>query len=59
MRNRFEKSTWQAFWRTVIDGVSTEEVAEELGLSRWAVYKARSRVLQLLRSELACLEDLP
>ena len=59
MRNRFEKSTWQAFWRTVIDGVSTEEVAEELGLSRWAVYKARSRVLQLLRSELDCLEDLP
>ncbi len=59
MRNRFEKSTWQAFWRTVVDGVSPDEVAEELGLSRWAVYKARSRVLQLLRSELACLEDLP
>ena len=58
MRKHFEKTTWQAFWRTVIDGCKPEEVAEELDLTRWNVYKARSRVLQRLRAELDGLEDL-
>ena len=59
MRNHFEKTTWKAFWRTAIDGCSPDDVAQELGMSRWNVYKARSRVLQRLRSELSGLEDLP
>jgi RNA polymerase sigma-70 factor, ECF subfamily len=58
LRTSFEATTWQAFWRTVIDGCSPDDVAAELSLSRWAVYKARSRVLQRLRSELDGLEDL-
>lgn len=58
MRNRFERSTWQAFWRTAIDGCRPDDVAEELGTTRWNVYKARSRVLQRLRTELDGLEDL-
>ncbi|MCA9127157.1 MAG: sigma-70 family RNA polymerase sigma factor [Planctomycetales bacterium] len=59
MRTHFDKSTWQAFWRTAIDGCSPESVAEELGISRWAVYKARSRVLHRLRADLKGLEELP
>ena len=55
MKKDFEPNTWQAFWRTMIDGQPANEVAEELGISRWAVYKARSRVLQRLREE---FEDL-
>lgn len=58
LRTSFEPTTWQAFWRTVVDGCSPDDVAAELSLSRWAVYKARSRVLQRLRSELDGLEDL-
>ena len=58
MRGSFEKNTWQAFWRMVVDGCSPDEVATELGMSRWAVYKARARVLQRLRDELAGLEEL-
>jgi len=58
IRSSFEPTTWQAFWRTVIDGQSPDEVAEELSLSRWAVYKARSRVLHRLRTELQGLEQL-
>lgn len=58
MRGSFEKNTWQAFWRVVVDGCSPDEVATELGMSRWAVYKARARVLQRLRDELAGLEEL-
>ena len=55
MKTDFEPQTWQAFWRTTIDGVSPAEVATELGLSKWSVYKARSRVLQRLREEFADL----
>ena len=58
MRTNFEPTTWQAFWRTVVDGLTPDEVAIELSLSRWAVYKARSRVLHCLRTELQGLEPL-
>ena len=58
MRTNFEATTWQAFWRTVIDGLTPDEAATELSLSRWAVYKARSRVLQCLRTELQGLEPI-
>ena len=58
MRTSFEPVTWQCFWRTVIDGCSPDAVAAEFNLSRWAVYKARSRVLHRLRSELSGLEEI-
>lgn len=57
IRSSFEPTTWQAFWRTVIDGQSPDNVADELSLSRWSVYKARSRVLHRLRMELQGLEE--
>jgi RNA polymerase sigma-70 factor (ECF subfamily) len=41
--------TWQAFWRTAIDGRHGKEVAAELGLSVGAVYLARKRVLARLK----------
>ena len=58
MRTSFEPTTWQCFWRTVIDGCSPDQVAAEFSLSRWAVYKARSRVLHRLRLELKGLEEI-
>ena len=58
LRVSFETNTWQAFWRIEVDGCTPDEVATELGMSRWAVYKARARVLQRLRDELTGLEDL-
>lgn len=48
----FEESTWMAFWRVALDGVAPSIVAEELGMTVAAVYKAKSRVLQKLRMEL-------
>lgn len=47
----FSSRTWQAFWRTAVKKDSPQDVAEDLGISVWAVYKARSRVLAKLRSE--------
>lgn len=58
IRYEVNETTWQAFWRTAVDGESAEDVARELGFSRWAVYKAKSRLLQRLRSELQGLVDV-
>ena len=52
VRAEFENRTWEAFSRTVIEGQSSAHVAEDLGMSVQAVYKAKSRVLRRLREEL-------
>ncbi len=41
--------TWQAFWRTAVEGQPGKRVAADLGLSVAAVYLARSRVLARLK----------
>ena len=48
VRDTFAPATWQAFWRTAVEGRSAAAVAAELGLSVGAVYVARSRVLARL-----------
>ena len=55
IKTDFEPQTWQAFWRTVVNREKPTEVAEDLGISKWTVYKARSRVMQRLRDEFADL----
>ena len=57
MEEEFEPVTLQAFRRLALDGVSGEEVAQELGLSVAAVYVAKSRVLQRVRQEAEGLID--
>jgi len=54
----FEDRTWKAFWSVAVDGRDPADVAEALDMSRMAVYKAKSRVLQRLRSELEGLVEL-
>jgi RNA polymerase sigma-70 factor (ECF subfamily) len=51
----FEDRTWQAFWRTTVDGVPTSVVAAELEMSINAVRLAKSRVLRRLREQLDAL----
>ena len=53
VRAEFEEPTWQAFWRVTIDGQAPAHAAQSLGLSINSVYKAKSRVLNRLRQELA------
>jgi len=55
IRAAFSERTWQAFWRTAIEGCSAPEVANELGMSAGAVRVAKARVLQRLREELGDL----
>jgi RNA polymerase sigma-70 factor (ECF subfamily) len=52
IQGQFEDRTWQAFWRTAVDGHPTNVVAGELGLTPVAVRIAKSRVLARLRADL-------
>ncbi len=53
----FDPRTWKAFWRTAVEGDRPSDVAGDLGVSVWAIYKARSRVLSRLRAQLDGLID--
>jgi RNA polymerase sigma-70 factor (ECF subfamily) len=57
MELEFETSTVQAFRRVALEGASSEQAAQELGLSVGAVYIAKSRVLHRLRQEAEGLID--
>jgi RNA polymerase sigma factor (sigma-70 family) len=48
-------TTWQAFWRTAVDGHSGRDVAAALGISVAAVYLARGRVMVRLKEAIAAL----
>ena len=49
VRAEFAPSTWQAFWRTAVDGRPPKEVAAAIGLSLGSLYVARSRVLSRIK----------
>jgi RNA polymerase sigma-70 factor (ECF subfamily) len=55
IKGEFEPRTWQAFWKTAVDGRAPKDVAVELSMSPGAVRVAKSRVLQRLRGELGDL----
>jgi RNA polymerase sigma-70 factor (ECF subfamily) len=52
IRAEFEPRTWEAFWKTTVEGRAPKDVAPELSMSPGAVRVAKSRVLQRLRQEL-------
>jgi RNA polymerase sigma-70 factor (ECF subfamily) len=49
--------SWQAFWRTAIDGQPGKTVAADLGLSVAAVYHARSRIRARLQNLVRTVEE--
>ena len=55
VRAEFEGRTWQAFWRTTVDQQPAAAVADELGMTPAAVYKAKSRIMRRIRQELGDL----
>jgi RNA polymerase sigma factor (sigma-70 family) len=56
VRGDFQEATWQAFWRTAVEGRPAKLVAEELGLSVAAVYLAKGRVMARLKEQVRVLE---
>jgi RNA polymerase sigma-70 factor (ECF subfamily) len=57
LRDEFEPRTWQAFWRTAVDGQPAVAIAAELGMSAAAVRKAKSRILHRLKVEIGDLVE--
>ena len=50
VRPDFDASTWQAFHRFAVDGLSAAQVAEETGLSENAVIQSKARCLEKVTS---------
>jgi RNA polymerase sigma-70 factor (ECF subfamily) len=50
-------ATWQAFWRTAVDGEPIKQVAADLGLTAAAVYLARCRVVARLKELVQSVQD--
>ena len=57
VRDSFERSTWDAFWQTCLEGKSTKEAAQALGLSEGAVYIAKCRVLAQVKTLARSFEE--
>lgn len=57
IRQDFQQTTWDAFWRTAVEEKTAAHVARELNISVGAVYIARSRVLTRLRDEIGTVEN--
>jgi RNA polymerase sigma-70 factor (ECF subfamily) len=52
VKAQFGEGQWAAFWRTAVEEKEPAAVAAELGMSREAVYMARSRVTARMREVL-------
>lgn len=57
VRPDFSANTWKAFVRFAVDGLSSEHVAEEVGMTKNAIIQAKSRILNRLRQEAGELLD--
>ena len=57
LKDQFQPKTWEAFWQTAVNDRSSNDVADELGMTAMAVRKAKSRVLRRLRDELTLAAD--
>jgi len=57
VQTEFEDSSWQAFWRTAVEGQPAKAVGAGLGMSVGAVYTARSRVLSRVKSAIAQFDE--
>jgi RNA polymerase sigma factor (sigma-70 family) len=49
VRGDVNEATWQAFWRTAVEGQKPRDVAESLGMSLGAVYVSKNRVMARIR----------
>lgn len=57
VRPEFRSASWEAFWRTAVDGESIVDVAQALTLSVGSVYAARSRVVARIKRRIRQFES--
>jgi RNA polymerase sigma-70 factor (ECF subfamily) len=56
IQSEFSERSWNAFWRSVVDGQETRFIAEDLGITTAGVRQAKRRILRRLRQQLGDLE---
>jgi RNA polymerase sigma-70 factor (ECF subfamily) len=56
IKDDFQETSWQAFWRTAVQQQAAQPVADELGISVAAVYMAKRRILQRIREQIEFLQ---
>ncbi len=56
VRPEFRETTWQAFWRSAVEGQKPKDVADALGMTAGAVYVSRNRVLARIRRTIERVE---
>src|SRR5579871_2865787 len=54
---RVNNRTWQAFWRTTVQGQGARDVGAELNMTVAAVYLAKSRIMAQLKEQIRLLQD--
>lgn len=57
VRQRVEAHTWEAFRLTAVEGTTGAAAARALGMQPSAVFKAKSKVVKMLRQEIKQLES--
>ncbi|MGB7343990.1 MAG: sigma-70 family RNA polymerase sigma factor [Pirellulaceae bacterium] len=57
VRSQVSDPTWQAFYRTNVQGESVKQVAADLGMREGMIYVARSRVMSRLRKAVQLWTD--
>jgi RNA polymerase sigma-70 factor (ECF subfamily) len=57
LQDEVSPTTWEAFWRTAIDGDSAERVAKTLGMTAGAVSAAKARTMRKLVQRIRALES--
>jgi len=53
VRKEFLETSWQAFWATVIEQQSVDQVAKDLKISTGSIYMSRSRIMARIRKIIA------
>jgi RNA polymerase sigma-70 factor (ECF subfamily) len=57
IQGEYQPATWQAFWKTCIEGTSVADAARELKTTAGNVYVARSRIIARLREIVLEMDD--
>jgi RNA polymerase sigma factor (sigma-70 family) len=58
IEREFQPDTWQAFWKTAVEGRTCEEAAAELSKGVGSIYAARSRVMKRLQEKVKEYDSL-
>ena len=57
VKSEVRESTWRSFWKTAVEGLKAEQVAEELETNVGSVYTAKCRVVARLKEKIAQLDN--